>query len=131
MMVERAQAEDRVSNDVVINVPDDKTSRMLNILVHSIALVIYVGFLIWVLYNILMFVIFKQRYKEFSIVLYYGSFLGLFTNRIIEACLQMKVLNNSIIRDTIIAADCFSICIGIAHISLVGDLINTLLFFDE
>ena len=98
---------------------------------HSIALVIYGGFLIWVIYNILMFVIFKQRYKEFSIVLYYANFLGLFLSRIVCASLQMEDLNNAAIRDTLISADCFSICIGIAHVSLVGDLIITLLFFHE
>ena len=64
-------------------------------------------------------------------MLYYANFLGLFIARIVEVCLQMKVLNNKMIRDTIISADCFSICIGIAHVSLVGDLIITLLFFHE
>ena len=53
MMVEIAQAgKDRMPNDVVIDVPDDKTKRTWNILIHSIALVIYAGFLIWVIYNI-------------------------------------------------------------------------------
>lgn len=63
--------------------PDDPTKRALNTVVHSVGILIYSAFLIWCLCHIVIFLIIKKRYKDYSIVLYYIFFVSLFLSRII------------------------------------------------
>lgn len=102
----------------------------MNILLRSCLLLVYGGLLAWTVYNIVMYLILKQRYKEYSILLYYSFFTALFVVRIVQTCLQFGYINNARIKSCIVAADGFSVCIGLSHVALIGELIISLQYFE-
>ena len=61
-----------------------------------------------------------------SISLYYVSFLGLFIARVTQTAYQFSAINDLQIKNAIVASDGFSVCIGLAQVCLIADLIITL-----
>jgi len=61
-----------------------------------------------------MYIILKQRYKEMSIILYYIHFTGLFVSRIAMTCYQFSYISSEQIKLAEVAADGFSVCIGLS-----------------
>jgi hypothetical protein len=68
--------------------------KNLNIMLRVIAITIYSLFLVWTIYNIVFFLVIKQRYKEFAILLYYVFFFSLFVARITQECFQFTYYNS-------------------------------------
>ena len=105
---------------------DTDLSQAYNIGLRCFGLLIYILFLFCIVSNIAIFVIGKQRYKDFFIVMYYTFFLGLAISRIIQTSLQLKYIYAPSVKMSIVAADTCSICIGLAQMSLLIDLIIVL-----
>ena len=76
------------------------------------------------------FLILKQRYKEFSVTIYYIFFVSLFVARIIQTCFSFDWINNRRIKTAIVGADSFSVCIGLSQVMLIADLIITMQYFE-
>ena len=77
--------------------PDRNTDKGLYttiIVIRTITIVIYIGFLFWVLRSIVQFLILRQRYRDVSISLYYVSFLGLFIARVTQTSYQFSAIND-------------------------------------
>lgn len=85
---------DRSEGDILINIPDDTFSFSMNILLRSCLLLVYATLLSWTVYNIVMYLILKQRYKEYSILLYYSFFTALFVTRLVQTSMQFRYINN-------------------------------------
>ena len=56
----------------------------LNTVLRVIVFAIYLFFLVWTVFNIVNYLILKQRYKEFAIILYYTFFVALFVARLVQ-----------------------------------------------
>jgi len=115
--------------DIVIPVPDDPKKAFCNAVIRTIGLIIYSTFLCWVLYHIAVYLILKKRYKDYHVLLYYVLFVSLFTVRIIQLALQFENLNTPTIRNTIVAADGLSVCIGLSQMGLILNLVFVLQCF--
>ena len=105
---------------------DTDLSQAYNIGLRSFGLLIYMLFFLCIVYNIAIFVIGKQRYKDFFIVMYYTFFLGLAISRIIQTSLQLKYIYAPSVKMSIVAADTCSICIGLTQMCLIIDLVIVL-----
>lgn len=95
----------------------------MNIVLRVSALIIYTFFLGWTVYNVVFYLVLKKRYKEFTLLMYYIFFVSLFVARICQACYQLTYYNSPSVKNAIIAADGFSICIGLCQVGLIADLI--------
>ena len=73
----------RPDGDVKIELPDDPMYFWFNFVMRVAVLACYGFFLIWTAYNIVHYIILKQRYKEFAIILYYTFFVALFVTRVV------------------------------------------------
>ena len=62
--------------------PDYQPQKGVLIFERTLFLCIYLFLLGWTLYNIWRYLVLKKRYREFSVTLYYASFLGLFMTRV-------------------------------------------------
>ena len=76
--------DERPEGDITIPLPDGDMIMVMNIVCRTATLVIYTYFLYWTVYNIVKYLVIKKRYKEFSILLYYTFFFGLFVSRIVQ-----------------------------------------------
>ena len=99
--------------DVSIPIADSGTEFWLNFTLRLITELIYAFFLAWTCYNIWHYLILKQRYKEFAIISYYTFFVALFMSRIIQTGYQFEYLNSEQVKNCIVAADGFSVAIGL------------------
>ena len=80
--------------DVKIELPDEPKYFWLNFAMRMVLLACYGFFLVWTAYSIVRYIILKQRYKEFAMILYYTFFVALFATRVIQTIFQIFVLNN-------------------------------------
>ena len=94
-------------------VKDTELSPAYNIILRLVALIVYFGFLCWTMYYTLRFIVIRQRYKDFFIVLYYVYFLGLFASRIAETSYQFTQIYGTQTKKAIVAVNAFSVCIGL------------------
>ena len=67
-----------------ITVDETGLNKGYNIFLRTFGMLIYILLLIAVIFNIIIFVIGKQRYRDFFIVMYYVFFLGLVISRICQ-----------------------------------------------
>ena len=109
-----------------IKVPYDNPAHILNTSLRVLSIIIYLIFLAFTLYNIAAYIVIKKRYKDFSVVTYYVFFVGLFLSRLCAFCIEFKYVMNPTIKQFIVASDGCSVCIGLAQVALIGDLIITL-----
>ena len=132
MIVNETQAKRKgPGGDVVIPIADSGLEFWLNFTLRLMTELIYAFFLAWTCYNIWHYLILKQRYKEFAIILYYTFFVALFTSRVIQTGYQFEYLNNPQVKNCIVAADGFSVAIGLTQLALIGDLIISLQTFEQ
>lgn len=117
--------------DVKIELPDEPMYFWFNFVMRMVVLACYGFFLVWTAYNIVHYIILKQRYKEFAIILYYTFFVALFVTRVVQTLFQIFILNDEQIKNCIIAADGFSVAIGLTQVALIGDLIISLQCFEQ
>ena len=105
-----------MKEDDWVNIPvvDSGFQYVYNIALQSLGLLVYSMFLIWTFYNIVTILILKKRYKDFFCLLYYIFFVGLFCSRIALQLFEFPYIYSSTIKKSIIAADCFSVCIGLS-----------------
>ena len=81
-------SRDGPGGSVYIDVPDDSLHFWLNLTLRVGILFIYGFFWLWTIYNIINYLVIKERYKEFAIILYYTFFFALFLSRIIQTVFQ-------------------------------------------
>ena len=112
-MISFARATRGPGGNIEIEVPDDSLHFWLNLTLRVGILFIYGFFFLWTVYNIINYLLIKKRYKEFAIILYYTFFFSLFVARIVQTILQFKVINDPRVKNCIVAADGFSVVIGL------------------
>ena len=117
--------------NILIDVPDDPMHFWLNLTLRVGVLLIYGFFLLWTVFNIVNYLILKKRYKEFTIILYYTFFFALFFTRIVQTILQFQVINDFQVKNCIVAADGFSVVVGLTQVAMIGDLIISLQCFEQ
>ena len=123
-------ASNTADNEMEIPVPDETWAKGFNITLRCAAILIYGYCLYWTIFNIIMFLILKKRYKDPTLLLYYVFFLALFIGRIAQALLQLKNLNDKRVKNAIVACDSFSVEIGLVQVSLIMELIVSLQYYD-
>ena len=104
----------------------------LSAFIRSTAIFIYLCLFACIAHNIYKYVVIKERYKEFSIVLFYAFAVILVGARITEYSLYFTtILMNHVIQTFLIMADGCAIAIGLSQVTLVCDIIITLQLFKE
>ena len=79
---------------------------------RSIALLIYLLIFVFALHNAVCYLYGKQRYKEFSIMLFYVFTFGLVISRALEFTINLSTyLFSKQIKNCIVMADGCSVCI--------------------
>ena len=109
----QASPDRRIEGDLDIPVPNNRAAKGYNIGLRCLAIFINGYCLYWTLRNIIIFLILKKRYRDFTLILYYIFFVGLFMTRLVQACFQFTMLNDRAVKNAIVIADGFSICIGL------------------
>jgi len=85
------------------------------VIVRTVTLCIYVTILVLTIHNTIRYIIFKRRYKEFSICIFYIFAYLLIISRVLQYTINFTtMLMSQAIKDFIVVSDGCSVCIGLS-----------------
>ena len=115
------------------DIPDIPVANLTEtIIVRSATLLIYFLLLVMAVHNTVRYLIYKHRYREFAVMVFYFFTYILISARICQYSVQLTTyLMSQKIRDFIVLADGCSVCLGLSQVALVCDIIITLQLFRD
>lgn len=116
-----------VKEPIDVPVPDDQ--RRFNGLIQVVALMLYTALLMYVLHNTYRYLWVRGRYKIITHSMFYTFAMLLALCRILEHSLSFQYYVTYKLRFLNNMADGFSICIGIAQVVVVAEIVFAMELF--